>query len=226
LFALLATHPPLRSRIERLDPLFDGKYPPVRAVSVSDEQRLGPQAGRIPPILTKVPHAAAGLTAEAAAAHVGEVTPQEVAYAETLRINIPVALRAAAQEPFQARALIYSLLLDTRPSVRTVQLAQLQAEAEPRDFMQVLHLADPVRELPDAARLPLVDLTIPALRQMSPQQHQAFRAQVERLIHSDRQLDVFEYVLYCVVCRYLSGLSVETLHRSLGAVRSGNRGPR
>jgi Zn-dependent protease with chaperone function len=206
MFALLATHPPLRMRIERLDPLFDGKYPLVRAVGISDERRPEPRAGRIPSIRRTLPAVGGsilGLTPEATAAHVGEVTPREVAYAEGLHADIPEPLRAAAQEPFCARALIYCLLLDLRPSIRSVQLAQLQTSAEPRDYAQVLRLADPVRELPDAARLPLVDLTIPALRQMSPRQHQAFRAQVDGLINADRQVSVFEYALHCVLGGYL-----------------------
>jgi hypothetical protein len=143
------------------------------------------------------------LTPELTAAHVGDVRPQEVAYAEQLHTTIPESLRAAAQEPFCARALIYCLLLDPRTSIRAAQLTQLQARADSRDYAQVLRLADPVRELPDAARLPLVELTIPALRQMSPRQHQAFRAQVGELINADQYVSVFEYVLHCVLSRYL-----------------------
>jgi Zn-dependent protease with chaperone function len=206
LLTLFATHPPLQDRIKRLDPSFDGKFPAVRPVDVDDAEPVGPQPGRIPKIVNVLPHMAAavsGLTPEATAAHVGDVTSQEVAYAEGLHVTIPESLRAAAQEPFCARALIYCLLLDSRPAVRTPQLAQLQARADSRDYAQVLRLADPVRELPDAARLPLVDLTIPALRQMSPRQHEAFRAQVAGLIHADRHVSVFEYALHCVLSRYL-----------------------
>jgi Zn-dependent protease with chaperone function len=200
-FALLATHPPLPDRIKRLDPMFDGKYPLVRAFEASSEQRQGPQAGLSGSAFPLV--AGSLLSPEATAAHVGDVTPREIAYAERLHDDIPEPLRAAAQEPFCARALIYSLLLDPRPNLRTVQLAGLQAGAEPRDYAQVLRLAESVRELPDAARLPLVDLTIPALRQMSPRQYQAFRAQVEGLINCDRHVSVFEYALHCVLCGYL-----------------------
>jgi Zn-dependent protease with chaperone function len=204
LFALLATHPPLGDRIKRLDSSFDGKYPLVRAVDVSPGQRPGTRAGRIPPVFPRFPEMAGSLLSpEATAAHIGDVTPQEIAYAERLHADIPESLRAAAQEPFCARALIYCLLLDPGSRVRTVQLAALQAGAEPRDYAQVLRLAESVRELSDAARLPLVDLTIPALRQMSPRQHQAFRAQVDGLINCDGHVSVFEYALHCVVCGYL-----------------------
>jgi hypothetical protein len=95
------------------------------------------------------------------------------------------------------------LLLDPRPEVRRTQLAQLQKEAAPRDYQETMRLMDAVSQLPDAARLPLVDQALPALRQMSPAQHQAFRAQVAGLIHADNQVSLYEYALHCVLSRYL-----------------------
>jgi Zn-dependent protease with chaperone function len=205
---LFATHPPLTERIKRLDPQFDGKYPVVRPLPVGPEETKVPRADRRPPILGRLPRAAAAFAgasaeAQAAASRVGTVSPPEVSYAEAMHADIPEPLRSAAQEPFTARALIYALLLDSREAVRTGQLAQLQRAAEPRDYELTLRLAEPVRQLPDAAHLPLVDMTIPALRQMSPRQHQVFRDQVEGLIHADHQVSIFEYALHCMLNRYL-----------------------
>jgi Zn-dependent protease with chaperone function len=205
---LFATHPPLVERIKRLDPQFDGKYPVVRPLPVGPEETKAPRADRRPPILGRLPRAAAALAgasaeAEAAASRVGTVTPPEVNYAEAMHADIPEPLRSAAHEPFAARALIYALLLDSRESIRAAQLAQLQRAAEPRDYELTLRLAEPVRQLPDAAHLPLVDLAIPALRQMSPRQYQVFREQVAGLIHADHQVSIFEYALHCMLNRYL-----------------------
>jgi hypothetical protein len=44
---------------------------------------------------------------------------------------------------------------------------------------------------------------MPALRQMSPGQHRAFRAQVEMLMTADQRLSLFEYTLRCVLHRHL-----------------------
>jgi hypothetical protein len=57
--------------------------------------------------------------------------------------------------------------------------------------------------MPDTHRLPLLDLAMPALRQMSPRQHRAFRAQVEMLMIADQRLSLFEYTLRCVLHRHL-----------------------
>jgi hypothetical protein len=66
-----------------------------------------------------------------------------------------------------------------------------------------LRLAGPVEALPDTHRLPLLDLAMPALRQMSPGQHRAFRAEVEKLMIADQRLSLFEYTLRCVLHRHL-----------------------
>ena len=53
------------------------------------------------------------------------------------------------------------------------------------------------------AKLPLVDLALPGLRHMSPPQFQQFRAAVQKLVESDGEIDLFEYVLQKTVLRHL-----------------------
>src|SRR5262249_54851720 len=100
-------------------------------------------------------------------------------------------------------AVIYALLLDPRPDVRELQQAGLQAAAPPQDFAETLRQAGAVQALPDRYRLPLVDLAMPALRQMSLGQYQALRDPVETLMRADDRLSLFEYVLRCVLERHL-----------------------
>jgi hypothetical protein len=54
-----------------------------------------------------------------------------------------------------------------------------------------------------AARLPIVDLALPALRQISPQQFGQFKTAVEKVVEADGEIDLFEYVLQKVVLRHL-----------------------
>src|SRR5262245_55671976 len=210
LAGLLATHPPLVERIHRLDPQFDGQFPEVRPVAVGREELAGPRPGRVPPFagiprlpgLPQVPVLVLGL-ADEAASRVGHVDPEGVSYAQALHDGMPDVLRVAAQEPFSAHAVVYALLLDPRADLRELQLTRLQAGAEPRSFAETLRLVAPVQALPDTHRLPLLDLAMPALRQMSPHQHRAFRAEVEVLMIADQRLSLFEYTLRCVLHRHL-----------------------
>jgi hypothetical protein len=206
LAGLLATHPPLVERIRRLDPQFDGQFPEVRPVGVDREELEGHRPGRVPPFaamprLRGLPRVLR--FADEAASRVGHVDPEEIGWAQALYDTMPDVLRVAAQEPFSARALVYALLLDPRADLRDLQLTRLKVGAEPRDFAETLRLVAPVQALPDTHRLPLLDLTMPALRQMSDRQHRAFRAQVEALMIADQQLSLFEYTLRCVLRRHL-----------------------
>jgi Zn-dependent protease with chaperone function len=207
---LLATHPPLVERIRKLDPQFDGQYPEVRPVSADRRELEGPRPGRAPPFggiprvpgLPQVPLPVLGF-ADEAASQVGHVDPEVISYAQALHDSMPDVLRVAAEEPFSARALIYALLLDPRADFRDLQLTRLKADAGPRDFAETLRLVAPVQALPDTHRLPLLDMAMPALRQMSSRQHRAFRAQVEGLMAADQRLSLFEYALRCVLHRHL-----------------------
>jgi Zn-dependent protease with chaperone function len=199
LIGLLATHPPLVERIRRLDPQFDGRFREVRPVGVDQEERVGPRRGSVPPFagmprlpgLPQVPLPVLG-GADEAASRIGHIDPGVISYARALHDGMPDVLRVAAQEPFSAHAVVYALLLDPRADLRDLQLTRLKAGAEPQDFAA-----------PDTHRLPLLDLTMPALRQMSPRQHRAFRAQVEMLMIADRRLSLFEYTLRCALHRHL-----------------------
>jgi hypothetical protein len=141
--------------------------------------------------------------ADGAAARVGHIDPEEIGHAQALYAGIPDALLVAAQEPFSARALIYALLLDPRADLRTLQLDRVRASATPPDFAETVRLAAPVQALPDRLRLPLLDLAVPALRQMSPGQYQAFRTQVDGLMNADPRQSLFEYALRGVLRHHL-----------------------
>jgi hypothetical protein len=53
------------------------------------------------------------------------------------------------------------------------------------------------------ARLPLVDLALPGLRQLSAAQYEQFLHVVRQLIESDSEINLFEYVLQKVTLRHL-----------------------
>jgi Zn-dependent protease with chaperone function len=203
---MLATHPPLADRIKRIDPMFDGTYPEVRPVAVTPQDVQPAQRGRLPSIFPGAKGAAITVPVLAgmeAASRVARVTPKDVSYAEGVHCELPDVLRQAARDPFAARAVVYCLLLDARQDVRQTQLAYLERSIDPRDFALVRQLVDVTAGLADASRLPLLELTLPALRQMSPRQHEVFRAVVDALIMADQRVSIFEYSLRCVLARYL-----------------------
>lgn len=203
LASAFATHPPLVERIKRIDPNFDGNFPEVTPVEVSAQDvRRAPAPRRAAtdlPGMPRLPFPSVIIPTEAASSRIAQITSQTIEHAQGLHADVPEELAAAASEPFSARALVYGLLLDPRAEVREHQLAALKANADAAEYEETVRLAAAVHQLPDELRLPLVDLALPALRQLSRAQYQSFRARVEQLVSADDRLNLFEYVLRSVL---------------------------
>lgn len=98
-------------------------------------------------------------------------------------------------------AFVYALLLDERPELRGEQLRDLKVDDAMR--AEMLRLFSRRGEIPIEQRLPLVDLVIPTLRHLSPDQYAAFRDNVRHLVESDREIRLFEYALQKTILRHL-----------------------
>ena len=55
----------------------------------------------------------------------------------------------------------------------------------------------------EGTRLPLLDLTLPALRQLSPAQAARFRAVVRTMIEADGRVTLFEFALHRLIEKQL-----------------------
>jgi hypothetical protein len=144
----------------------------------------------------------AGLAATDAVDSAGTVIPFDFT-STNLPKALPDTLEQAAREPFSARSVIYALLLDKDKTVRARQLSVLRAEATKAELTETLRLEPLARNFPDAWRLPLLDLSVPALRLMSASQNADFCSRVNSLVRADQNLSLFEYVLSCMLARRL-----------------------
>jgi hypothetical protein len=68
---------------------------------------------------------------------------------------------------------------------------------------QVNDLWPEIPRLEPRAKLPLIDLTLPALRHLDPADYRQFSQLVQALIEYDRAIDLFEYTLQKVLFRHL-----------------------
>ncbi|HUF78530.1 MAG TPA: M48 family metallopeptidase [Thermoanaerobaculia bacterium] len=214
---LTATHPPLDERIRRIDPSFDStfpvvEYPPGERRAAAPEGALGPEArpagrGAIP--LPGIPFPGAAALAGAASAparvaeSVGTLDPAHVAWATTLLAELPAGLREAAHEPTAARALTFALLLDADPEVRSRQLEALGRSSEPAVATETRRLLLRLESLRPEARIPLLDLALPALRRLSPEQYRSYRTMVRALADADGRVSLLEYTLHRMLLRHL-----------------------
>ena len=222
-----ATHPPLVERIRALDPAFDGNFPAVTTEAIEPASAAPPPPpppaapgakppplpGVLPPPLPGVqpqplPIAMAGLAPaviaqQAIVADIGQPTTEHLRYAAELQESFPPSLRTAAHDPLGASALVCAFLLDPDPALRDQQLEGL-GRTTSKEMRQETHRIWPaVQGLPPQARMPLVDIALPALRRLSPPQFEQFRAAVKTLVASDSKIDLFEYMLQKIVMRHL-----------------------
>ena len=270
---LSATHPPLESRIRRLDPRWNGRFEAeprpgapaegagggsstistasaevLGAVSIPSAEIAG--AGRISIPLAETagpnrvstpyrmspdetpeatrdmnPEVIPDITAEGlqdavqgAIDQIGQPDEIHLRHAQTLIRELPATLRWAAREPYGAQALVFALLLDGDAGIRQRQLAHLESHLETGLGAETLRLWPSVLATAREYRLPLVDLSLPALRQVSAPQAETFRAALSALIAADGRVRLFEWCLSRIL---LAGLEPGRGNRRAG---SGARG--
>ena len=114
---------------------------------------------------------------------------------------LPAFAVQSVRNAHDACAFVYALLLDEDETIRTAQLAGLKADESLRS--EALALFGRRAEIALSQRLPLVDLVIPTLRNLSPEQYASFRADVRHLVESDAKLTLFEYALQKTLLRHL-----------------------
>ena len=218
-FGAMATHPPLDARIKAIDPNWDGKFhrlaedkpenlhlsrnvPPPRPSPFPSQRNIfGTVVGGA--ILASEDELPPVIKSHSVLPNLGNPTPLHLKYAEELRNALPENLKAAAREPLDAVALIYSLLLSRDDSQRATQLAGLAGRASQAMSEKTIALYPEVAQAARRARLPLVNLALPALRQMDASQFSQFSQVLQWLINSDGQVEMFEFVLQKIVLRHL-----------------------
>jgi Zn-dependent protease with chaperone function len=232
LFGAMATHPPIPERIRAIDPSWDGTFPPLKAGQVEivknaalaemDEEHkrtlffgaaAAAAAQEDEPLPAGVPFLEPIQTSKlrppvirtnSVLPNLGNPTPLHLRYAEQLRDALPENLRAAARDPIAATALIYALLLADDENLRAQQLAEIARRATSPVAGQAAALHPDVAAVAQRARLPLVNLALGALRNLTPAQFKTFADTLEWLVASDGEIQLFEFVLQKIVLRHLA----------------------
>lgn len=206
---VFATHPPLRKRILRIEPDWNGKVEIVKPVSLAerkaanaaDEEQM---RARAMATLAGVAVADAALRtprepARPVVQRIGLLEHEDVAQARDMLDRVPTIVRQAAEHAFSAQAIIFALLTDQDPVVAEAQfgfITELAAEGLER---QTRALVDPIRASGRDLRLAMIDLALPSLRQLSKGQYHAFRSLVGRMVAADRRISLFEWCVQRVV---------------------------
>lgn len=228
-FSGFPTHPPLVKRITWLIPSFDGVF--LRASLEDLREELG-RTGDVPAeaLKEKKPDVVDFFTNPTRAAmtaailhegvkrsgpseqissprellnHVGKPLQAHVERAKALIASIPAELRRHVEDPHGARTVVYWMLLDEKEDLRARQLDLLAVHLEPRT-LQKLNEARPMFEvLRPELRLPVLDLALPVLRNLSASQYTGFRDRIDDLVLLDKRVTLTEFALRTLLRHHL-----------------------
>jgi Zn-dependent protease with chaperone function len=220
-FGLMATHPPIPDRIHAIDPAWDGSYPPLEKEQMEVVKRAAiaelkhapkPMPDIFQTILGGAVIASGSssspppqvIRSRSVMPNFGNPTPLHLKYAEQLRESLPESVRAAAREPLAAEALVFAMLLSPDEAVRASQLAGLAGCAAPGVSEQAAALFPDVASTAARARLPMLNIALGALRQLSAEQFEQFSRALQWLIESDQKIELFELVLQKILLHHLA----------------------
>lgn len=189
---LFSTHPPINERIRLIDPAFDGIIPdvvPVQVVAPEPVAGFAPASRVAPPPLPTETRA----------------VPTDLQIQDSLgfRGQIPDALRSASQDPVSAMGLVLGLVLRRDPAMRSAQLEKARGLAGGEVAREASRFESVLRGLPAGSRVPLLDLSMPALRQLSPEQEALFRLAITQVGY-DAEDGLIVLLIQASMRRYLS----------------------
>lgn len=194
----LATHPPLAVRIRAVQANWDGEFGPseIKPIAVDretkEDERKGP-LDALPDVLVL-----------GVASGIGQEGRRQITTGKELHRWLPSHWREATQDREVAQALIFGLLLrDEHPFSRD-EVSLLEEELGNEAMELALKWQKELRGLHSARKIVLVELTLPTLRGLSPLEYKRFRDAIDRLISSDEQVDLFEFMIQRMIERHLS----------------------
>lgn len=204
---LLATHPPVDDRLKALGTEWlararvrqrqNGEAPSAAntATAATDSDTSMGFAGSSPA------QAAGAVAAMGIAGVVGTMRESHVGYARSLHDSIPESLKQNFRQPQSARWVVLALAIGVSRSDQAELIALLNLpDLEQR---MVAQLCEQIGKLGTRLRLPLTDLAIPALKQLTQDQRDQFLTELEQLVKHDQRLTLFEFILTRILADHL-----------------------
>jgi Zn-dependent protease with chaperone function len=209
-----STHPPLKQRILRIEPGWDGKYLFDERKPLGDndtEKQQVTKNKRKKTFATSIA-ASAGIGAGMDVAindamnaldNIGDVAKEQVDAAHAWHRQLPDAVLAHAENPYGAQALILALLIAENTDIKKQQYDVLNKVIGELHANNVKQVQQDVSELAGSQSLSLIDLTLPTLREMTVKQYQRFKLCLQQLIKADKKVDLREWIIQRVVVQHL-----------------------
>lgn len=208
-FGLLATHPPVKNRILRLQPELKSalEAQELETKSKTRDQKAADMAAAVMGL------AGVEVSPEAFRQSVGTVNSQHLAYAHHLIEAMGEPMRELFNIPYLARRLVYALLVVEAEDPRAELEKALVGEDRSEDVQASLDLLPKLKEQGRALWLPTLDLALPALRELVTSQAKDLLKEAEALVMADGKVNFFEFALLSLLEQQLAPKSKHRLRR-------------
>lgn len=219
---IMATHPPLPERIRALEPDWDGQFTTPRGHSAATGDAARPSQasdrGLAEFASSETDDALEIVSSMAAADAEFDVVERAVAAtpelignpdddaqlaAQAVLATTVTALREAARDPVDARALLFAMLIASDPAVRRTQNTLIEQAFSPAMAQRTARMERMLRDEDHLHRLSLAQAAVPALKDGSRQQFLTLMETAIALIKADSRVELFEWVLYRVLIKEL-----------------------
>jgi Zn-dependent protease with chaperone function len=218
---LYATHPPLNNRIEAILPYWDGSYDLISRQSDQQVESSQPESSQRAGSMSRKEKLTAAIVSgailgEEIVSQAGNLDPQNLQQAQSLLQDIPEVLLDAAREPSSARALVYLLVLSGIQDTRAEQLQFLKDSADQGVYQALADLLASTQQVMPEFRLPLIEICLSSLRQLSDRQYKLFKDNFEALIKLDNKVNLFEWSLQQLLFHHLRAVFDRSYKPRLG----------
>jgi Zn-dependent protease with chaperone function len=221
--SLFATHPPLAKRIRQIDPAWNGIYilPKTKQKDESEQKNKSAIGSNMAGMVVST----AILSAiDKAISQIGNIDETNIAYAHQLIRALPDSLRKASQSAYSARAIVYALLIREQKDKNNAWSLLTEHANEDMPALTKEYFEKAIK-IDEQLILPLLELCVCALRELSINQYMQFKNTVNTIITSDKTIDLNEWVLQRLVLQQLDEhfslrKPAKSKYAYLGAVKS------
>ena len=208
----LTTHPPLDVRIRAIEESWDGEFVVTEIPEVASGRAAAHSSGRTQD--SRMSGFSGGVRNAGVSAtppplprnridQLGEPSQVDVNIGQLLRKGLQKDWVHACHDREEAQALIFGLLLAEDNQLRQGEVDYINRGAGEDAAALALHWNTELAGLHSSVKIALIDLSIPALRRLSPPEYDRFVEITQWLISSDGQVNLFEFMLQRVVQHHL-----------------------
>ena len=218
LSSLFATHPPLATRIRRIDRSFNGNYEEALGKLKSDKDKRGKIKSEK---RAKAKDYFSKIAVASVISNVGSVDEEVVEDVSKQIKELPQSLKDRVDEPLGAQAILLALVYNSKYKV---DLFHALHEANPHLLNEFTSLLDEEHyDINKYAHI-LVELSLKPLKSLSLEQYKVFKKLMKLFIDADKMVSIYEWSVFYNIARPLEiNLGIhkipKALHSHLGSVK-------